>query len=523
VTGTVYLVGAGPGDPGLLTVRARALLDVCDAVVYDALANPRLFERADGTQPAAHFVGKRGGDDTSIRQSDINALLIRLAREGQMVVRLKGGDPFVFGRGGEEAQALAAAGIPFEVVPGVTAGVAAPAYAGIPVTHRGVATAVTFVTGNEDPTKPDTQTDWAALARAGGTIVLYMGVRRLRTIVAALMAGGMPADTPAAAIQWGTLPAQRTVVGTLATLADDIDAAGLGAPVITVIGRAVDVRKEIAWFDRRPLFGRRVLVTRASAMAGSLGERLREAGADVIEMPATRIEALDRSALDTAVARLGDYQHLVLTSQTAVGYLWQALRAEGLDARALAGVTISAVGPATARALLEHGVVVDAMPGRYVAEAVLESLAARGVRGQRVLYPAAEGARDVLPEGLRALGAIVDVICVYRSVSDGADADGVRRAIAAGEIDLVTFTSASTVRGYVDAVGPALAGRVVAASIGPITSEAARGAGIDVAIEAVEATIGALVDAIVAAERRRQLGVGVGLAGPPALRAPQGR
>jgi uroporphyrinogen III methyltransferase/synthase len=510
VTGTVYLVGAGPGDPGLLTVRARALLDTCDAVVYDALANPRLFHRPGASQPAAHFVGKRGGDDTSVTQSDINALLVRLARDGQSVVRLKGGDPFVFGRGGEEAQALAAAGIPFEIVPGVTAGVAAPAYAGIPVTHRGVATAVTFVTGNEDPTKPDTQTNWTALAQAGGTIVLYMGVRRLRTIAAALVRGGMAPETPAAAVQWGTLPAQRTVVGTLATLADDIDAAGLGAPVITVIGRAVDLRTEIAWFDRRPLFARRVLVTRASAQAGSLGDRLRDAGADVIEMPSMRIEPLDRAALDAAIARIGDYHHLVITSQNTVTYLWQALRAVGLDARALNGLTISAVGPATGDALLAHGIAVDTMPDRFVAEGVLAALAARDMRGARVLYPTAEGARDVLPEGLRALGATVDVIHVYRSVADGTDSEAVRQAIVAGEIDLVTFTSASTVRGYVDAVGPALAGRVAAASIGPITSEAARSCGLEVAIEAGEATIGALVDAIVDAERHGRLGVGAG-------------
>jgi uroporphyrinogen III methyltransferase/synthase len=494
VTGTVYLVGAGPGDPGLLTVRARALLDDCDAVVYDALVNPGLVGETE-----SYFVGKRGGDDGSSRQEEINALLVRLAGEGKRVVRLKGGDPFVFGRGGEEAQALAAAGIPFEVVPGVTAGVAAPAYAGIPVTHRGVATSVTFVTGNEDPTKPETQTDWGALARTGGTIVLYMGVRRLPTILAALRAGGLAADTPAAAIQWGTLPGQRTVVGTITTLVDIVATAGLQAPVITVIGRAVDVRREIAWFDHRPLFGRRVLVTRPTSQAGSLSDRLRAAGADVLEMPVTRIEPLDHglSELDAVVTRLGAYQHLVVTSQNAVTYLWDALRRTGHDARALAGITVSAVGTTTADALLAHGIAVDVVPDRFVAEGVLEALAARGgMRGARVLYPTAEGARDVIPDGLRAMGATVDVIHTYRSVPDGHASDAMRHAIEAGEVDLVTFTSASTVRGYVEAVGPSLVGRVRAASIGPITTDAARHAGIDVAIEAREATIGALVDAI---------------------------
>ena len=362
-----------------------------------------------------------------------------------------------------------------------------------------MATSVTFVTGNEDPTKPETQTDWGALARTGGTIVLYMGVRRLPTIIAALRAGGLAPDTPAAAIQWGTLPGQRTVVGTIATLVDVVATAGLEAPVITVIGRAVDVRREIAWFDHRPLFGRRVLVTRPTSQAGSLSARLRAAGADVLEMPVTRIEPLN-GGLDTVVARFGDYQHLVLTSQNAVTYLWDALRRAGRDARALAGLTVSAVGAATADALLAHGIAVNVVPERFVAEGVVEALAARGgMRGARVLYPTAEGARDVIPEGLRAMGATVEVIHAYRSVPDGHASDAMRHAIEAGEVDLVTFTSASTVRGYVEAVGPSLVNRVRAASIGPVTTDAARAAGIEVAIEARDATIGALVDAIAGA------------------------
>jgi uroporphyrinogen III methyltransferase/synthase len=495
VTGTVYLVGAGPGDPGLLTVRARAVLDSADAVVYDALANPGLFSGKE-----SHFVGKRGGDDASIRQDEINALLVRLAREGKRVVRLKGGDPFVFGRGGEEAQALAAAGVPFEVVPGVTAGVAAPAYAGIPVTHRGVATAVTFVTGNEDPTKPETQTNWRALAQSGGTIVLYMGVRRLPTIAAALIEGGLAPDTPAAAIQWGTMAAHRTVVATVATLAESIAAAGFGAPVLTVIGRVVELRREIAWFEQRPLFGQRVLVTRATSQAGTLSDRLRAAGAEVLEMPVTRIEALDRAPLDAAIGRIGEYQHLVVTSQNAVGFIWEALRAAGRDARALAGLTVSVVGPMTAEALLARGIAADVVPDRFVAEGVRDALQSRGgVRGARVLYPTASGAREVLPDGLRAMGATVDVIPVYRSVIDRDGSEGIQRAVEMGDVDLVTFTSASSVHGYVDCVGAGLAGRVRAASIGPITSETARAAGIDVAIEAGESTIAGLVDAIVGA------------------------
>ena len=499
---TVYLVGAGPGDPGLLTVRARELLDSCDAVVYDALANPDLLARREGDSrpaPELHFVGKRGGDGRSSRQEDINDLLVRLGREGKRTVRLKGGDPLVFGRGSEEAQALAAAGVPFEIVPGVTAGIAAPAYAGIPVTHRGLATSVTFVTGHEDPAKDETQTDWAALARAGGTIVLYMGVKRLPEIAAALAAGGLPADTPAAAVQWGTYAKQRTVLATLATLAERAEAARLGAPVIVVIGRAVQLREEIAWFDARPLFGRRVVVTRATAQAGALSERLRALGADVLEMPATRVEPLDPAPLAAALARLGEYDWMAFTSQNAVRLVWEALRAAGLDARALAGVRVCTVGSATGEALLARGIAVDVVPIRFVAEGVLEALAGRtDVQGARVLYATAEGARDVLPAGLRALGAVVDVVPVYRSAPDGAGAEQLRQALADGAVDLVTFTSASTVHGYVQAVGAELARRAPAASIGPVTSEAARAAGITVAVEAAESTIPGLVAAVAA-------------------------
>ena len=448
-----------------------------------------------------HFVRKRAADESSLAQHEITALLVRLARAGQAVVRLKGGDPFVFGRGSEEAQALAAAGIPFEVVPGVTAGVAAPAYAGIPVTHRGLATTVTFVTGHEDPTKPEAQTDWEALARLPGTIVLYMGLARLPAIAAALVAGGMSAETPAATIQWGTCPVQRTVVATVGTLAACAQAAGLTAPVVTVIGPTVALRDSVRWFDRpdvRPLLGRRVVVTRPAAQATSLGDRLRDLGAIVLRLPATRIEPLNPGRLAAALERLGEYDHVVFSSQNAVQLVWNALRLLGRDARALAGLTVSAVGPGTADALLTHGVAVDIVPDRFVAEGVLEALTERGgIRASRVLYPAAEDARDVLPEGLRARGASVDVVPVYRSVSDGQGGEALRDAIARGAVDLVTFTSASAVRGYVDAVGADLARRVPAASIGPVTSEAARRAGIEVVAEARSSTIPGLIDAVV--------------------------
>ena len=349
--GAVYLVGAGPGDPGLLTVRAHELLARCDAVVYDALANETLLDDARARGAELHFVGKRGGDDRSARQETINDLLVQLGGAGKQVVRLKGGDPFVFGRGSEEAQALAAAGVAFEIVPGITAGIAAAAYAGFPVTHRGLATSVTFVTGHEDPTKDELQTDWASLARAGGTIVLYMGVRRLPEIAAALAAGGLAASTPAAAVEWGTHPRQRTLHATLATIADRMRAEKMAAPVIVVIGRVAALGDEIAWFERRPLRGRRVAVTRASAQAATVVRQLAELGAAVVEMPATRVEPLDQAPLARAVERLAEYQWVMFTSQNAVRLFWSALRASGRDARALAGLRLCAVGPATADAL----------------------------------------------------------------------------------------------------------------------------------------------------------------------------
>jgi uroporphyrinogen III methyltransferase / synthase len=494
--GIVYLVGAGPGDPGLLTVRARDLLASCDAIAADALANPVIVAEARAANPRAelHDVGKRGGSESASQES-INALLVRLAGEGKRVVRLKGGDPLVFGRGSEEAQALAAAGVEFELVPGVTAGVAAPAYAGIPVTHRGMATSVTFVTGHEDPTKAESQTDWSALARAGGTIVLYMGVKTLPRIAAALVAGGMSPDTPAAAVQWGTYARQRTVTATVSTLSDAVARAGLGAPVITVIGDVVALRDEIAWFDRRPLFGQRIVVTRASAQAGGLRARLAELGADVVDVPALRIEPLDAAPLRAALDRLADFDWLVLTSQNAVALLWDALRGGGRDARALASCRIACVGRSTAEALLARGLAADVVPDRYVAEAVLAALAERDdVRGRRVLYVAAEGARQVLPDGLRSLGCRVEVVTAYRSVADGAGADELRAALERGEISAVTFASASAVQGFVDAVGADLARRAPAVSIGPVTSAAVRAAGIQLAAEAAEATIEGLAD-----------------------------
>ncbi len=497
--GFVSLVGAGPGDPGLITVRARALLAQADAVVYDALVNPRILQNG-AVRPDAemHDVGKRGGAP-SARQDAINALLVRLGREGKRVVRLKGGDPFVFGRGSEEAQALAGAGVPFEVVPGVTAGVAAPAYAGIPVTHRGVASAVTFVTGHEDPTKGNSDIDWASLARAGGTLVLYMGVKRLPEIVAALTAGGLPADTPAAVVEWGTWPRQRTVESTVAGIAQAASAAGIAAPSITIIGDVARLRDEIAWFDRRPLSGRRVIVTRARAQASELAARLTELGAEVIEAPAIVIAPADPAPLREALGRLDTYQWVLFTSQNAVEIAWAALRDIGGDARRFACVRVGAVGQATARALLDRGIAADVIPPRATAEGLGEALRRRpDVRGTRVLFIKADGASGALPATLREMHATVEDVVAYGTAPDPAGAAAARDVLATG-VDAITFTSASTVRFLLDALdGKANAvGGARIITMGPVTTDAARVLGLTVDAEADTATIDALVDAVV--------------------------
>ncbi|HYS70567.1 MAG TPA: uroporphyrinogen-III C-methyltransferase [Gemmatimonadaceae bacterium] len=500
--GKVFFVGAGPGEPDLITLRGKQLIDSADAVVYDALANSALLPRGarETGRPELYYVGKRGGAKNPVTQHEINELLVKLAREGKRVVRLKGGDPFVFGRGSEEAQAMNDASIPFDIVPGITAGIAAPAYAGIPVTHRGLSTSVTFVTGHEDPAKPHTQTNWSALAKSGGTIVLYMGVKTLASITSALLKDGMPPEVPAAAIQWGTHPRQRTVVATLDTIASKVEQENIGAPAIIVIGWSVVLRDELNWFEKRPLHGRRIVVTRATQQAQALTERLRELGAEVIEMPATQIARLDLAPLRSAIAGLSRYQWLILTSQNAVSIFWEQLLGEGKDARALAGVKVAAVGPATAGALLEHGITVDVIPKRFVAEGLLEMLRERdNVSGKRVLYVTAEGAREVLPQGLRETGAHLDVIEAYRSIPDGEGAERLARAIESGRLDLATFTSGSAVRGYVDAIGEDLAKHVPAVSMGPQTSEALREAGIEVKAEAKESTLDGLVSAVLSA------------------------
>ncbi|HYH57748.1 MAG TPA: uroporphyrinogen-III C-methyltransferase [Thermoleophilaceae bacterium] len=488
----VHLVGAGPGDPGLMTRRSLELIAAADVILYDRLVPAGAL---DGARSDAdlHYVGKSpGGESTS--QKEINALLVEHGRAGRTVVRLKGGDPFVFGRGGEEAEALAAAGVDFEVVPGVTAGIAAPAYAGIPVTHREAASAVAFVTGHEDPEKEESAIDWAALAAFPGTLVLYMGVRRLPGIAARLIDAGRPADEPAAVVERGTLPGQRTVSAPLGELAEAVAAAGVRPPAITLVGPVARLREGLAWIERRPLHGRRVVVTRARAQASGLAATLRALGADVVEAPAIRIEPRAvEGDIARAAAEIGSYDLLCVTSPNGAALLFDALAGDGRDARALAGVTVAAIGPGTARALAARGVRADVVPERSVAESLLEELAGLDLDGRRVLVARAADARDVLPDGLRERGASVDVVALYDTVGDPLAPDVLE---AVGGADYITFTSSSTVSRFLDAAGVPNGARVV--SIGPVTTATARQRGLEVHVEAERHDIDGLVEALVA-------------------------
>jgi uroporphyrinogen III methyltransferase/synthase len=482
---TVYLVGAGPGDPGLLTRRGAELLARADVVVHDRLGTADLLDLA---RPDAEMVsaGKAPGQ-VDLTQDEINAVLVDRGRAGLEVVRLKGGDPFVFGRGGEEAEALAAAGVPFEVVPGITSAIGAPAYAGIPVTHRGRSTHFTVVTGNEDPTKTTTDVDWEALARTGGTLVILMGAARIGGIADRLMAGGLAPDTPVAAVRDGTRPDQRTVRATLAT----IGAAGVRAPAAIVVGAVAAL--DLAWFESRPLFGRTVVVTRAREQASELRTRLERLGAGVLELPAIAIEPVPFT-----VPPLADYAWVVFTSVNGVhAFFTQGLAPAGLDARALGGVRVAAIGPGTAAAVAEHGITIDLVPDRFVAEALLDAFPDPTRAGARVLLARAEQARDVLPEGLGARGYAVDVLPVYRTVTTAPD-PAVLERVRAGRFDAVTFTSSSTVRNFTDQAGPLPEPVPAVVSIGPVTSATARDLGLTVAAEATEHTIDGLVDAVCA-------------------------
>ncbi len=495
--GKVYLIGAGPGDPGLLGLKAKECLETADAVVYDRLADPRIlaFARKDAEMV---YVGKASANHT-MRQPDINKLLVKLAAEGKTVARLKGGDPFVFGRGGEEAIELLEAGLPFEFVPGVTSAIAVAEYAGIPVTHRHVATSFAVITGHEDPTKGASTINWKGLATAVDTLVFLMGVENIEKISSQLIANGRSAGCPAAVIRWGTHPEQRTLVTTLGSAAEDVRKNNLKPPAIFLVGEVVKLRSQLQWFDNKPLFGKTIIVTRARAQASELTKKLEDLGAKVIEAPAIRIvPPADYSALDAAVANLAAYKWVVLTSANGVEYFFGRLKAAGRDARALCGLKFAAIGSATAKALEAHGITADLIPSAYKAEELADALAGQIEKGDGILIPRAKVAREVLPQRLREIGARVDVVTAYETVTDCPNRDDIISALSASEPCMVTFTSSSTVTNFLKVLGgdSKLLAKAALAAIGPITAGTMEKHGLTPAVSAAEYTIDGLVAAI---------------------------
>jgi uroporphyrinogen III methyltransferase/synthase len=497
-SGICYLVGAGPGDPGLLTLRGKACLEQAQVVVYDYLSNPELLRHAP-EKAEKIYVGKKAGAHT-LTQEGINALLVEKTSAGNTVVRLKGGDPFIFGRGGEEAEALASAGCTFEIVPGISSAIAGPAYAGIPVTHRAHNTTLTIFTGHEDPSKSGSTLDYAALARTAGTKVMLMGVERIDEIMAALRGAGMATETPVALVRWATTGRQETLTGTLADIAAKVAETGFKAPAVAVLGEVVGLRDTLGWFEQRPLFGQRIAVTRTRKQAGALIEQLRALGADAYELPTIRIEPPQNlREFYELVKDAHTYDWLVFTSPNGVEAFFEVFYTLFKDARSIGGVRIAAIGPATAEKVRHYRFEVDLQPEKYVAEEIVKAFQAETtVENLKILLARAENAREVLATELTRLGAIVDEAIAYRTVPETADvAGGIARFREEGA-DWITFTSSSTAENFAALKLP-LPERLKTASIGPITSATMRKLGLDVDVEAAEHDIPGLVAAILKA------------------------
>ncbi len=495
----VYLLGAGPGDPGLLTLRAKDILSRADVVVYDYLANKAFLEFA---RPDAevYYVGKKGGDHT-LPQDKINELLVAMASSGKMVARLKGGDPYVFGRGGEEAEELVAAGCPFEVVPGVPSAVAAPAYAGIPITHRSFCSSVSFITGHEDPGKAESSLNWKAFATSGSTLVFFMGVKNLPSISKNLIEAGLPGDTPAALVRWGTTCRHKSLVATVATMPEEAARQGFTPPSLFIVGGVVSLHDTLSWYEKRPLLGQGVVVTRSRAQASDLVRLLSEQGACCYEFPSIEIAPLlDPSPVHEAIGALFNYDWVVFTSANGVNCFFNEIDALELDARVLAGIRVAAIGPATAQALARRGIRADFVPKRFVAESVVEGLLSHGAAGAKILIPRAREAREVLPERLCEAGADVTVLPVYDTKPVEQDPAEIVEAIKSGEIRYVTFASSSTVTNFFASIAPELlkeAG-VKTACIGPITAKTLGEYGFTPDVMAQAYTVPSLAEAVIA-------------------------
>jgi uroporphyrinogen III methyltransferase/synthase len=495
----VYLVGAGPGDPGLITVKGKECIQTADVIIYDFLASPALLKYARKSVELI-YVGKKGGDHT-LSQDQINALIVEKAKTGGTVTRLKGGDPFIFGRGGEEAEVLFKAGVSFEIVPGVTSAIAAPAYAGIPLTHRKLTSTLAFVTGHEDPKKEETSINWAALATGIGTLVFLMGVKNLPKITRQLMDHGKSPGTPVALVRWGTTPSQVTVSGTLETIVEKVRSTGLKAPALIVVGDVVNLRPTLKWFEKRPLLGKRIIVTRARQQASDLVGQLSDLGAECLEYPTIRIIApKDPEPLQQALKNLPTYDWIVFTSVNGVIHFFEHLFAAGKDVRALSKMQTAAIGPATAEQLRKFGLYSDIVPEAYRAESVVEAFKEMNLKGKKVLLPRAREARPILPVELTKMGAQVDEIPAYETLKATENAGDLTKQLEEKRVDLITFTSSSTVKNFKALLPPdsfqKLMQGVVIASIGPITTDTAKQLDFDVHISAEPFTIPGLVEAI---------------------------
>jgi uroporphyrinogen III methyltransferase/synthase len=497
--GIVYLIGAGPGDPGLLTIKAKTCIETSDVVVYDYLASPYLLEYARKDAQII-YVGKKGGDHT-LSQDGINQLLVDKAKEGLNVARLKGGDPFVFGRGGEEAQMLLGHGVPYEVIPGVTSAVAAPAYAGIPITHRDHTSFVSFITGHENPNKKGSSMQWDVFAQSNATLVFFMGVKNLANIVEQLIKHGKDKDTPIALIRWGTTARQQTVTGTLENIVERVKKAGLKSPASIVIGHVVSLRKELAWFDNRPLFGKKIVITRARAQASGMVSTLNNLGAQCIEIPTIKIDPpVDLTPLKTAIETIEHYDWLVFTSVNGVKFFFETLFDMGKDVRVLGHLKFACIGPVTKERLSDYGIISDILPETYRAESVVKAFSGVDIKNKKVLLPRAKKARTILPEELTRMGARIDDVVAYETgLCDDGKVELIEH-LKNNEIDAITFTSSSTVSNFFSLIKETdkktVLKNVAIASIGPITSGTARSLGIEPDIEAKEYTIPGLTQAL---------------------------
>lgn len=498
--GKVFLVGAGPGDPGLYTLRARELIQNADAIVYDYLASEVFLEWIK-PQCEVIYAGKKGGDHT-LRQHEINELLVKLAKKYEVVVRLKGGDPYLFGRGGEEAAYLVDNKIEFEVVPGVTSALAATAYAGIPLTHRDFSSSVTFITGHESETKKESVLQWEKLARSASTLVFFMGVKNLPYITKNLISAGLRANMPAALIQWGTTCKHRSLVSTLENIAHDAKKSNISPPALLVIGEVVNLKTKLDWFEKRPLLGKKIVITRSRAQASELASLLLEKGACVVQFPTIEITPLeDYSHLYDEFNRLNSYHWIIFTSVNGVEIFFKKLFEKGLDSRALSNSKICAIGPATANKIKKYSIVPDLIPEKYVAESIIDAFGKDNIKGKNILIPRAHEARDILPEELKKLGAKVSVVPVYKTILGHGDKDYVIEMIKNDNIDYITFTSSSTVKNFFKLIPTKIiednCKKIKFACIGPITANTLKEYGFKAHVMPENYTIQDLVAEIV--------------------------